>query len=619
MKLEQHFYTSGKPEFMTVAITAGISRKERIQLESNSIYFLPVSLHYQEDVTSPVKYIWYPLGENLFVVGRAVYAGKDNLGRTGNYLFHNYVIRRDDLLTICQGNPAALIKYLRRQNLFQDEAPSGDIQPIRLADDTFGDIPTTGPRTIDPRNLAPDLLQHVLHACLDSGSLRQPVLLLGTDAECLDFLEQIYTVLPYTVRLSLQVDTYAYGVSLDFPIIGSVDDDVFRQGLSSSFTLRLSSLETTVYDEFPAPSRYVNMLLGMISTGDRAALNALFSLEYLLTQQQFAAFNQEFQQASLDIRRILWDFYGSQLLDYIAAEHDMALLRMIRPLLKVEHIDTLYLAPELIEHLVEDQDPAALSLVAQWLCAPGSKELFYPALFASEPLWVAWLAAVQAHPETAHSLVQPLKAFAQNYSVSLERILLEHLLPLLPALLEHRKLAKDVADLLADLPPQSAKIASAEVVLAEIPAREEAYLTTLRTFIRYEVGNEVELLDSLLTCDLTTLSTSQRAVVLETLLDKILMVRALKIWSPEKAAQQLRALLTKAEQDSGFAVDALTTMSKLELSKDAHKVVEQVLADLQSVLVQGTDGAQIRQLINHVLEPPPSIFSKLTQRLFRLK
>ncbi len=548
------------------------------------------------------------------MVGRAIYAGKDSLGRTGNYLFHNYVISRDDLMTTCQGNPAGLIKCLRRQNFFQEEAPSGDIQPISLADDVFGDIPTTGSRTTGTRNLAPDLLQRVLHACLDSGSLRQPVLLLGTEDECLDFLEQIYTVLPYNVRLSLQVDTYAYGVSLGFPIIGSMDDDVFRQGLSSSFTLRLSNLETTVHDEFPAPSRYLTMLLGMITAGDMDALNDLFILEYLLTQQQFAAFKQKFQQASPDIRRILWDLYSSLLLNHITAEQDMALLRMIRPLLKVENIDTLYLAPELIGELIEDYNPAALSLVAQWLCAPGSKELFYPTLFVSEPLWVAWLAAIQAHPETAQSLIQPLKAFAQNYSVSLEKTLLEHLLPLLPSLLENRKLAKDVSGLLSGLPPQSAKVAS-----AEIAAAEEAYLDVLRTFIRYEAGNEVELLDNLLTGDLTTLSTSQRTVVLETLLDKILVVRALKIWNPEKAAQQLRALLTKAEQNSGFAADVLTAMSKLELSKDAHKVVEQVLADLQPVLVQGTDGAQIRQLINRIMKPPPSIFSKLTQRLFGFK
>ncbi len=604
MKLEQHFYTSGKPEFITVAITAGISREERIQLESNSIYFLPVSLHYQENVTSPVKYVWYPLGEHLFVVGRAIYAGKDSLGRTGNYLFHNYVISRDELITACRGNPAGLIKYLRQQNFFQEEAPSGDIQPIHLDDDAFGDIPTTGPRT-----LAPDLLQRVLHACLDADSLRRPVLLLGTDDECLDFLEQIYAVLPYTVRLSLQVDTYAYGVSLGFPIIGSVDDDVFRQGLSSAFTLRLSNLETTVYDEFPAPSCYLTMLLGMISTGGMDTLNDLFSLEYRLTQRQFSAFKQEFQQASLDIRRILWDFYGSQLLNYMTAEQDMALLRMIRPLLNVEHIDTLYLAPELIEHLIEDCDPAALSLVAQWLCAPGSKELLYPALFASEPLWVAWLTAIQTHPETAQSLVKPLKAFAQNYSASLEHTLLEHLLILLPALLENRKLAKDDSDLLAVLTPQP----------AETTATEGAYLDVLRTFIRYEAGNEIELLDSLLVSDLTTLSTPQRTVILETLLDKMLVVRALKIWSPEKAAQQLRTLLIKAEQDSSFATDVLTAMSKLELSKDAHNVVEHVLTDLQPVLVQGTDGAQIQHVINRILEPPPSIFSKLTQRLFGFK
>ncbi len=603
MKLGQHFYTSGKPEFITVAITDGISREERIQLESHSIYFLPVSLHYQENVTSPVKYVWYPLGDHLFVVGRAIYTGKDSLGRTGNYLFHNFVISREEFMTTCRGNPASLIKCLRQQHLFKDEAPSGDIQPIMLNTDA---CPAS---KIAPRHLARDLLQRVLHACLDDGVQHQPVLLLGTEDECLDFLEQIYTVLPYEIRLGLQVDTYAYGVSLGFPIIGSLDDDVFRQGLISSFTLRLSNLETTVYEEFPAPSRYLTMLLDMIFAGDMQALNDVFSLEYVLTEHDFSAFKQEFQQVSPDIRQILWDFHGSQLLNYIAAEQDMALLRMLRPLLKVEHIDTLYLAPELIEHLIEDNDPAALALVAQWLCVPGSKELSYPTLFTSEALWTAWLDAVQTRPKTAISLLNPLKAFQKNYSPIFERVLLEHLLTLLPALLENRKLARDFSDLLADFPPQSFEIAEPE----------RAYLDVLRTFIRYEAGNEIELLGGLLASDMTTLSTVQRAIVLERLLDKILVVRALKMWSPEKVAQQLRTLLAQADQDSAFAVDVLTAIRKLELSKDAHKVVEQVLADLQSELVNGRDGAQIQHLINRVLEPPPSIFSKLTQRLFKLK
>jgi hypothetical protein len=485
--------------------------------------------------------------------------------------------------------------------LFLDEAPDGDIQPIDLADEQLA-----VPQTL-PRNVSREVLQRVLHACLEYHSLHQPVLLLGTEDECLHFLEQIYTVLPYEVRLALRADTYAYGVSLGFPIIGSLDDDVFHQGLASSFTLRLSTLETTVYDEFPAPSPYLTMLLEKVSEGDMAALHEVFTLEYALAQQQFQKFKQQFQQASLDIRQILWDFHGSRLLNYLTAEEDVELLHMIRPLLKIEHIDTLYLAPELIEHLIEDHDPAALSLVAQWLCTPGSKELFYPSLFASMPLWKVWLDTVQAHPETAALLLDPLKAFKQNHSAELERTLLEHLLMFLPYVRENRKLARELDDLLAEFPP----------VPIDIPHRE--IISILRTFIRYELNSDAALFNELLQSDLTILSTRQRAVVLESLLDNMLVLRALQMWSPEKVAQQLRTLLAKAEQDQSFAHDVLTALTKLQLARDAHKVVEQVLADLQPSLVQGSEGAQIQQLINQVLQPPPSLFSKLTHRLFGFK
>lgn len=601
MKLEQHFYTSGKPEFMTVAITDGISREERIQLESNSIYFLPVSLHYEENVTTPVKYVWYPLGEQHFVVGRAIYKGKDSLGRTGNYLFHNYVVRQDDFMAACQSNPVSLIMRLRQYGMFLDEAPDGDIQPIDLANEQLA-----VPQSL-PQNVSREVLQRVLHACLEHYALHQPGLLLGTEDECLQFLERIYTVLPYEVRLALRVDTYAYGVSLGFPIIGSLDEEVFYQGLTSSFTLRLSTLETTVYDEFSAPSPYLTMLLEMSSEGDMAALHEVFALEYALTKQQFQSFKQQFQQVSLDIRQILWDFHGSRLLNYITAEEDMELLRMIRPLLKIEHIDTLYLAPELIEHLIEDHEPNALSIVAQWLCTPGSKELFYPSLFASMPLWNVWLDTVQAHPETAVLLLEPLKAFKQNYSIELEQSFLEHLLTFLPYVLESRKLAREFEDLLAELPSLPSDISNRKLV------------SILRTFIRYELNSDAALLSELLQSDLTVLSTGQRAVVLESLLDNMLVLRALQMWNPEKVAQQLRTLLAKAERDQSFAQDVLTAMTRLQLSRETHKVVEQVLTDLRPSFVQGNEGPQIQQLINQVLQPPPSIFSKLTHRLFGFK
>ena len=41
MKVEQQMFTSGKPEFVTIAITNGLNRDERIALEQHSLYLLP--------------------------------------------------------------------------------------------------------------------------------------------------------------------------------------------------------------------------------------------------------------------------------------------------------------------------------------------------------------------------------------------------------------------------------------------------------------------------------------------------------------------------------------------------------------------------------------------------
>lgn len=599
MNLEQHVYTSGKPEFMTVAVTGGISRENRLHLEHNSLYFLPVSLHYEEHVTTPVKYIWYPLADDLFAVGRAVYRGKDSLGRTGNYLFHNVVLSRQDLLTACGGNPVALITCLRQQGLFLESPPAGDLAPISLPDDACV-VPNTGLRPMER-----PLLRRLLHACLHPDALRQPVLLLGTADECLGFLEELYTVLPYDARLTLKVDTYAYGVSLGFPLIGSVDEAVYRQGLSASCTVHVSTCESSVQEDVPEPSPYLAMLADLIAAGDMRAVEALCAVEHQLARQDFAAFTQQFHQAPAEIQRIVWQFHRSQVLEHVIAAQDAALLRLLRPLLALADLDALDHTPELLEELIADHDADTVALMAHWLCVPGSKAAAYPMLFASQPLWTAWLDAAQANPA---ALTGPLAAFPRHYSREFERILLERLALMLPALRDDRTLARELAEALAALPPLSDSA-------AEEP--DQPNLVTLRKFVQYAAGNDDTLLNEVLTRDLARLPAPQRRIVVETSVQDLLTGRTLKTQEPETVTALLRGLLAQAEQHPEFGREALTALSRLDLSKDAHAIMLHVVSDdVQAALLQGPDAPQIQALIDRILEPPPSLLTQLARRFF---
>lgn len=602
MKLEQHFYTSGKPEFMTVAVTDGLSRDEQLQLEQHSVYFLPVSLHYQDNVTTPVKYIWYPLGVDRFVLGRAVYKGKDSLGRTGNYLFHNLVFSTADLLTCGRVNPVSLLKQLRDQRIFRDDAPQFAIQPIELNPDLTGFQNLSSLQTV-PR----DLLLRLLYAGIHADTLTQPVLLLGAADACLDVLEQLYDILPYDARLQRSVDTYAYGVSLNFPIIGSLDEEEFRQGLTSALTLHLSNLEYMVTEEMPESSKYLHAIADMASANRIADLNVFFRLEYHLKHGEYGRFKQEYQLALPQLQQMVWQFYTDAILNHITAEQDVDLLHLIQGHLTVRNIDSLYLAPEMIHHLVATPVPGNLDVVAAWLCTPGSKMLFYPYLFRAPELWATLLQRIRTQPEESAALLEPLKAFPGYYTPTFETVLLEQLLTILPHLREDRHLSREFSKVLYLFPVESPDLAE----------QRSAALKLLRTFVRYDLSKEPELLEQLVQSDFSVLPSSQRTLMLETIVDRLLIIRSLKIWDPRKVKQQVRTVLEHAAPTPAVLVDVLSAMTNLELSKDAHKLLEELFAELRDTLQQGDTEHQIETLIDHILKPPVSLLAKLKAVLLK--
>ena len=69
LKCEEHLFTSSKKGFSTVYISESIPKEEKRVLEDYSVYILPPELLYKDDVKTPVKYVFYPLGQKKIVVG----------------------------------------------------------------------------------------------------------------------------------------------------------------------------------------------------------------------------------------------------------------------------------------------------------------------------------------------------------------------------------------------------------------------------------------------------------------------------------------------------------------------------------------------------------------------
>lgn len=639
MKLEQHFYTSGKTEFTTVAATEGISREERIKLENHSIYFLPVSLHYQENITTPVKYIWYPLNEERFVVGKAIYKGKDSLGRTGNYLFHNIIVSKQDLMTSSRFNPVKLIIWLEEQQVFKTEVPVHSVRGLEL------DVPQTSPFAISPKNAngdvcgtpQRDLLLQILYICVFHEFVHQPLLLIGTEKECLEFLEWLYIILPYHIREEICVDTYAYGVSLGFQIIGSLEEQEFRQGLTSSLTLHLANLQHTSYLDMPEISRHLAFITDMAASQRMKALNDVYSLEYCLKQDNYTRFKQEYRVLSPELQDVIWGFHEGTLLKHIVAELDTELLLMVQDKLSVEDITILYAAPEMINQLVETGNSKNLELIAHWMCTEGDNTRFYPFLFKSPSLWEVFLERIRSHPQEAEFLLDPARAFQAYYSPEFEKTLLEKTLTFLPYVKKERKLTKEFFKALDALPQMGAAqmdstseqppmgTTSKEASILPSQAHEisdghhvqsGAHLYLLRTFIKYELSKDSDILEHLIDSDCSVLTEEQQTMVFDSIVDKVLIIKSLKIWNPDKAEQQVRRLFKHALKSNTLLLRLFASMEKLELASEVRKMLEEVFTEL---FPKDETSPQIQSMIAQVLKPPASLFERITEKLFSLR
>lgn len=604
MKLEQHFYTSGKTEFETVAVTEGISRDERIILENHSIYFLPVSLHYQEDITTPVKYMWYPLHEDRedrFVLGKAVYKGKDNLGRTGNYLFHNIVLSKEDLIICCYINPVSLIMALERNGIFQSDVPEHSVQVLDLSSDEIKEPPSDFP------DIPRDLLLQIFYVCVHFDAVHQPLLLTGTDKECLEFLERLYALLPYDVRMKLCVDTYAYGVSLGFQILGSLEEEDFRQGLTSSLMLHLATLQSASYFDMPQPSPHLRFMTDMVFAGRFDELDAVYSLEHCLRRGHYERFKSEYGGISSELQAVVWDFHRNIILRRIVNELDTELMLMIQNHLVVKDIGILYAEPKMIHRLIEADNMRNMETVAHWLCTEGAKVLFYPYLFKSHSLWKVLLERIQQYPAEAGFLLEPIHAFQGHYTKEFEETLLEAMLTILPHIKEEKKLAKDFSKAFDTLPE------------LDVQGQSDTHLLLLRIFVKYELSKDSELLEQLVDSNLAVLSKDQQTMVLNSMLAKILIIKSLKIWSPDKVEHQIRRLFQNASGDNALLLSILASIEKLSLSGEARKILKEIFAEIFGNLPEDNTSKQIHYTIDRILKSPSSVIEKITEKIFSLK
>ena len=609
MKLEQHIYTRNKTEFMTVAATQGISPNEKLFLEEHSRYVLPESLHDDADVVTPVKYVWYSLNKDRFVVGRALCLGRNRFEGAENYLFHNVVISKEDFWVFFQFNPIRVISWLEKKGLFKSHTPKRSARVVEMSSQELRKQLSFQNSVTSPNNLSREFLSYVLDACVHYDTVRQPLLIIGAEQECLDFLNWLFTILPYSIRQSLRFDTYAYGVDLGFQIVGLPEGKEFQQEQSSSLLLHLKDFQYSASIATPEPVKYHSFIIDMVATERLDELNAVYSLEYCLKRKNFAIFRQEYNLLSSELQQAVWIFHKNDILNHIVSTLDTELLSVMQKHLAVEDFDTLYISPELIFCLVKQDDKSLLQLVADWLHSEGSKIAFYPYLFQSPALWKVFLQSFQQSPNNFTPLLASVRALQDYYSQDFEEVLLDEMLGLFPYITTKKRLTKEFLKAFDSLP------LSFDGQLIQ----HNVSLYVLRIFVKYELSEDSDLLNFLIDSDFSLLSEHQQKIVLDSLLENILTLKSLRLWNPIKVEIRLRKLFRNALENKDVLFRLFTSIREIQLSNEARKVLKKVFSDLLEELTKDSTFHQVKYQIDQILKPSSSyLLDKLAEKIFSL-
>ncbi len=562
MRLEQHIYTSGEKEFITIASTQGINREDQLKLENNSLYILPGSLLYKNEHEKPNKYIYYPLNEERFVVGKAIYIGEDKMGRPGNYLFHNYVISKSDF-KVFYLNPASLIKLIEDSGAFKNSIPGESLKNYEILESDIKKYSDTMPV------MKKDLILVLLYYCFSCVLQNSPLLLSGTDKEYLDFLEWLYRILPIDLREKISFDTYYYGTSLGIKIIGIPDSSEFQQSVSYSLKLNLSTQQYSSNYSAKETIPLVEFITEMVVVGKSDEINTMHVLENDIKNGDYAGFKDLFDNLSLGIREMIYSENRKTILNYIINKRDMEVLYKTKDHLTVEDLNILSQDTQVIQKLIEIDDRIILELIMRWFYAATDRKSFYTLIIRFDCLLELFLKKIESDNDI-NMLLEVLQVIPQHYSDQIETKLLDKLFNMLQDIKGKKEISKKIALSLDNLPESLSDATKLK-----------------RIYLKYELIDDPLLLNEMLESDISVLTEDFQEIVLDTMLRGILRNN-----KSDKVQKQLNLLLGKSADKHSCLLEILKEIESTDniyLLLDIFKVIPLHYSDrLEMILLEKT-------------------------------
>lgn len=566
VRLRQHFYASGDRGFASMAFTPGLRREEQSILEDRSLYQLPMSLLYSDNPPTLVKYVFHKIGEHQFAVGRGTYKGRDRLGRPGNYLFHNFIVSKEDLLKL-HLNPSLLTRFLEAKHLFKDTVSEGEsCDVIELA--------TTEVEEMVPRPFTLDkvLILTILQACCNIDTLQKSILLRGNADEIIDFLCWLFSLVPYSLRESLSYDTQSFGLGPRNKIVGLPDDPEFAQSGSFVLTLNLASRQYQGSFDVGATTSAIGAIAEIASMNGGVEIENMHSAQHSLVKGDYTGFKEKYGKAPSISKDLIFANNRWTMVTQIAANSDTELLLSLEDRLTPEDIAVVSPNLDLMRLLVDTGHRRTIEVIAAWFLTPENKENFLPLLFESRFLWEAFLEEVKRSPKQASVLVGLSRVFPHFYSIRLECELLETLVALLPDI----KLTTDQAQELVQ-------------ALVAFPPPEMEGIRSLRAYVVFRlIGNDLALAE-LLKADISLLPREDYSRILRGALERIVAASGDRVTA-------LLALFAQTKDKLLFACQLLDVLEVSTVPARTRQGLREVTLTLVAALPPGelTETIRIR-------------------------
>lgn len=185
-----------------------LTNNDIFNLETNSSYYFP-----HNDNNKPIKYSYYKISYTLFNIGIGLDAGKDVYGRSGNFVFSNFIITIDDFDKLLY-NPLPIIESL--QNFIFSESDNEITIDVNEHINSFADT-----NTIFSAEILNIFINYIVYK-------NQLVLLKGDTQKFLSFLKIVYSLLPFNFSQNIYFTSYFYNLSdiNNFKILGMPNKNI---------------------------------------------------------------------------------------------------------------------------------------------------------------------------------------------------------------------------------------------------------------------------------------------------------------------------------------------------------------------------------------------------------